>query len=62
MRNPVRVGGGGGGDGTGFGLVGLAEPAAASHGRVEHGRAADRGFVLWAVGLDVVDGHVRTSS
>ena len=48
VRNPVRVGGGGGGDGTGFGLVGLAERAAASHGRVEHGRTADGDFVLRA--------------
>jgi signal transduction histidine kinase len=49
MRNPVQAGAdqhraGGGG----FGLVGLAERAAASHGRVEHGRTSDGEFVLRA--------------
>ena len=48
IRNPVPVGGAAGGDGSGFGLVGLAERAAASHGRVEHGRTADGDFVLRA--------------
>jgi signal transduction histidine kinase len=48
VRNPVRVGGRDGGDGTGFGLVGLAERAAASHGRLEHGRTPDGDFVLRA--------------
>ncbi len=47
VRNPVRVGGRDG-DGTGFGLVGLAERAAASHGRLEHGRTPDGDFVLRA--------------
>ena len=48
VRNPVRAAGGSGGDGTGFGLVGLAERAAASHGRVEHGLTDDGEFVLRA--------------
>ena len=47
VRNPVQIGGAGG-DGAGFGLVGLAERAAASHGRVEHGRTSDGDFVLRA--------------
>ena len=48
VRNPVRVGGGDTGDGAGFGLVGLAERAAAGHGSLEHGRTADGDFVLRA--------------
>ncbi|MGY1761437.1 sensor histidine kinase [Geodermatophilus sp. SYSU D00779] len=47
VRNPVRAGGRDGDD-PGFGLVGLAERAAASHGRLEHGRTADGDFVLRA--------------
>ena len=47
VSNPVRVGIESGG-GTGFGLVGLAERAAASHGSVEHERTADGRFVLRA--------------
>jgi signal transduction histidine kinase len=49
VRNPVRVGGElNGKDGTGFGLVGLAERAAASHGRFEHGLTRNGDFVLRA--------------
>jgi signal transduction histidine kinase len=48
VRNPVRVGGQVGGDGPGFGLVGLAERAAASHGRLAHGLTPDGDFVLRA--------------
>ena len=49
VRNPVRVGGElNGKDGTGFGLVGLAERAAASHGRLEHGLTRNGDFVLRA--------------
>jgi len=49
VRNPVRVGGElNGKDGTGFGLVGLAERAAASHGRFEHGLTPNGDFVLRA--------------
>ena len=49
VRNPVRVGGElDGKDGAGFGLVGLAERAAASHGRLEHGLTRDGDFVLRA--------------
>ena len=49
VRNPVRVGGElNGKDGAGFGLVGLAERAAASHGRFEHGLTPNGDFVLRA--------------
>ena len=49
VRNPVRVGGElDGKDGAGFGLVGLAERAAASHGRIEHGLTPNGDFVLRA--------------
>ena len=49
VRNPVRVGGElNGKDGAGFGLVGLAERAAASHGRIEHGLTRNGDFVLRA--------------
>jgi signal transduction histidine kinase len=49
VRNPVRVGGElDGKDGAGFGLVGLAERAAASHGRLEHGLTRNGDFVLRA--------------
>jgi signal transduction histidine kinase len=51
VRNPIPVGGNGSrsaGTGGGFGLVGVAERAAASHGRVEHGRTPDGDFVLRA--------------
>jgi signal transduction histidine kinase len=51
VRNPIAVGGNGhrpDGNGGGFGLVGVAERAAASHGRVEHGRTPDGDFVLRA--------------
>jgi signal transduction histidine kinase len=51
VRNPLAVGGNGhrtDGNGVGFGLVGVAERAAASHGRVEHGRTPDGDFVLRA--------------
>jgi signal transduction histidine kinase len=49
VRNPVWVGGElNGKDGTGFGLVGLAERAAASHGRFEHGLTRNGDFVLRA--------------
>jgi signal transduction histidine kinase len=49
VQNPVRVGAAQhGNDGTGFGLIGLAERAAASHGRVQHGVTGDGDFVLRA--------------
>ena len=49
VRNPVRVGGElNGKDGAGFGLVGLAERAAASHGRLQHGLTRNGDFVLQA--------------
>ncbi len=49
VRNPVRVGGElNGKDGAGFGLVGLAERVAASHGRLEHGLTPNGDFVLRA--------------
>jgi signal transduction histidine kinase len=49
VRNPVQVGGElNGKDGAGFGLVGLAERAAASHGRFEHGLTRNGDFVLRA--------------
>jgi signal transduction histidine kinase len=49
VRNPVRVGGElNGKDGAGFGLVGLAERVAASHGRFEHGLTPNGDFVLRA--------------
>jgi signal transduction histidine kinase len=49
VRNPVRVGGElNGKDGAGFGLVGLAERAAAIHGRLEHGLTRNGDFVLRA--------------
>jgi signal transduction histidine kinase len=49
VRNPVRVGGHGrGDDGIGFGLIGLGERAAASHGRLTHGLTSDGDFVLRA--------------
>ena len=49
VRNPVRVGGDHrDADGSGFGLVGLAERAAAAHGRVEHGLTPDGAFALRA--------------
>src|SRR3954451_16024641 len=49
VRNPVRVGGElDVKDGAGFGLVGLAERAAASHGRFEHGLTRNGDFVLRA--------------
>src|SRR3954452_2813646 len=61
VRNPLRVGGNGHGngsgnghgsgngtDGAGFGLVGLAERAAASHGRFQHGLTPTGDFILLA--------------
>jgi signal transduction histidine kinase len=49
VRNPVGVGvRSSGGEGTGFGLVGLAERAAASHGRFEHGLTPGGDFVVRA--------------
>jgi signal transduction histidine kinase len=51
VRNPLAVGGNGhrtDPHDAGFGLVGVAERAAASHGRVEHGRTPDGDFVLRA--------------
>jgi signal transduction histidine kinase len=49
VQNPVRVGGDHRDDhGTGFGLIGLAERAAASHGRFQHGVTGDGDFVLRA--------------
>jgi signal transduction histidine kinase len=48
VRNPVPVGGDRPCDGSGFGLVGLAERAAASHGRFEHGLTPDGEFVVRA--------------
>jgi signal transduction histidine kinase len=49
VRNPVRVGGQDvSTDGAGFGLIGLAERAAASHGRFHHGLTADGDFTIRA--------------
>jgi signal transduction histidine kinase len=49
MRNAVRVGGDHHrDDGNGFGLIGLAERAAASHGRFHHGVTPDGDFLLRA--------------
>ena len=49
VRNPVRVGAHHSGDGaTGFGLIGLAERAAASHGRFASGPTQDGDFLLQA--------------
>ncbi|ADB74680.1 sensor histidine kinase [Geodermatophilus obscurus] len=49
VQNPVRVDDNHhGNDATGFGLVGLAERAAASHGHCQHGVMADGDFVLRA--------------
>jgi signal transduction histidine kinase len=49
VQNPLRLGGGPSSrDGAGFGLTGLAERAAASHGRFEHGVTPDGDFVLRA--------------
>ena len=48
VRNPLPAGGRDGADGSGFGLVGLAERAAAGHGRLEHGATTDGDFVLRA--------------
>jgi signal transduction histidine kinase len=49
VRNPVRVGGDHLGDhNPGFGLIGLAERAAASRGRCDHGLTADGDFLLRA--------------
>jgi signal transduction histidine kinase len=49
VRNPVRVGADHhGSDGAGFGLIGLAERAAASNGRFQHGLTPDGDFFLRA--------------
>ena len=49
VQNPVRVGGEHQvNDGIGFGLIGLAERAAASHGRFQHGVTPDGDFFLRA--------------
>jgi signal transduction histidine kinase len=54
VRNPMRVGSQRVGSqrvdstGAGFGLIGLAERAAASHGRFEHGLTPDGSFVVRA--------------
>jgi signal transduction histidine kinase len=49
VQNPVRVRADHhGADGGGFGLIGLAERAAASHGRVQHGITGNGDFVLRA--------------
>src|SRR3954447_22194631 len=48
VRNPVAVGVRSSGGEGGFGLVGLAERAAASHGRFEHGLTPDGDFVVRA--------------
>ncbi len=50
VRNPLRVGSSHDdpSPGAGFGLIGLAERAAASHGRFEHGRTPDGFFVVRA--------------
>jgi hypothetical protein len=49
VRNPVRVGGDHrGNDSIGFGLIGLAERAAASHGRLAHGLTPEGDFLLRA--------------
>ena len=49
LRNPVRVAGDHHDDvSSGFGLLGLAERTAASHGRFHHGLTADGDFILRA--------------
>ena len=50
ISNPVPVGAGAprGGDGAGYGLIGLAERAAASRGRVRYDSTPDGNFVLRA--------------
>ncbi len=49
VRNPVRVAGDyHDNDSIGFGLIGLAERAAASHGRFDHGLTPDGDFLLRA--------------
>ncbi len=49
VRNPLRVGGGRPQPASrGYGLVGLAERAASSHGRFEHGLTPDGSFVVRA--------------
>jgi signal transduction histidine kinase len=49
VRNPLPVGYRRRDDGSGgFGLVGLAERAAAGHGRLEHGLTADGEFLIRA--------------
>ena len=49
VQNPVRVGSDHhGNEGMGFGLIGLAERAAASHGRLHHGVTPDGDFFLRA--------------
>ena len=49
VRNPVRVGAHDSGDAvTGFGLIGLAERAAAGHGRFSSGLTPDGDFLLQA--------------
>ncbi len=49
VRNPVRVGAWDTGNGvTGFGLIGLAERAAASHGRFSSGLTPEGDFLLGA--------------
>ena len=48
VRNPMRVGAARDSTGAGFGLIGLAERAAASHGRFEHGLTPDGSFVVRA--------------
>src|SRR4051794_22533846 len=49
VRNPVGLGAcSSGADGAGFGLVGLAERAAASHGRFAHGVTPEGEFVVRA--------------
>ena len=49
VRNPVRVGARHPGDGaTGYGLIGLAERAAASHGRFSSGQTPEGDFLLRA--------------
>jgi signal transduction histidine kinase len=49
VRNPMRIGGSRPDTtGAGFGLIGLAERAAASHGRFEHGLTPDGSFIVRA--------------
>jgi signal transduction histidine kinase len=49
VRNPMRVGGQrADSTGAGYGLIGLAERAAASHGRFEHGLTPDGSFIVRA--------------